>query len=79
VIVKTVRRVAGSFISLGKTGYRLRGGDTKVVKGKIAAADRRKLRHARRVKIRVVVSNSNPDIGAITSATKLATVTTRGL
>ena len=40
---------------------------------------RKALRKARRVKVRVVVTNVNADTGDSTNATKLATVTTRGL
>ena len=40
---------------------------------------RKPLRKARRVKVRAVVTNANADTGESTNATKLATVTTRGL
>jgi Ca2+-binding RTX toxin-like protein len=80
VLVKTVRRLAGRFVKVGQQGYiRLFGGDTRVVRAKIAKADRRVLRRARRVKVRALVTNINPDTGVSTSATKLATVKTRGL
>ena len=79
IIVKTVRRVARRFIKLGQVNYRLRGGQSKVFKAAIKTADRRALRKARRVKVRAVVTNANADTGDSTNATKLATVTTRGL
>jgi Ca2+-binding RTX toxin-like protein len=79
IIVKTVRRVARRFIKLGQVNYRLRGGQGKVFRAKIATKDRKALRKARRVKVRAVVTNANADTGDATNATKLATVTTRGL
>jgi hypothetical protein len=80
VIVKTVRRVARRFIRLGQVNYaRLRGGDTRVIKARIAKGDRAPLHHARRVKVRAIVTNVNSTTGDSTSATKLATVSTRGL
>lgn len=79
IVVKTVRRVARRFIKLGQVNYRLRGNQTKVFRAKIAAKDRKPLRKARRVKLRAVVTNANADTGESTNATKLATVTTRGL
>jgi Ca2+-binding RTX toxin-like protein len=79
IFVKTVRRVAKRIITLGRANYRLRGGQDRVTRIKIAAADRRALRKARRVKVRGLVTNSNGDTGVSTNATKLATVTTRGL
>jgi Ca2+-binding RTX toxin-like protein len=79
IIVKTVRRVSRRFIKLGQVNYRLRGGQAKVFKAAIKAADRKALRKARRVKVRAVVTNANPDTGDSTNATKLVTVTTRGL
>jgi hypothetical protein len=79
IIVKTVRRVSRRFIKLGQVNYRLRGAQAKVFKAAIKAADRKALRKARRVKVRAVVTNANPDTGDSTNATKLATVTTRGL
>jgi hypothetical protein len=60
-------------------GYRLRGGQTRFVRARIATGDRPALRRAKRVKVRAIVTNVNSDIGASTNATKLATVTTRGL
>jgi hypothetical protein len=79
IIVKTVRRVARRFIKLGQVNYRLRSGQAKVFRAKIGAKDRKALRRARRVKVRAVVTNVNPETGDSTNATKLATVTTRGL
>jgi Ca2+-binding RTX toxin-like protein len=79
IYVKTVRRVARRFITLGQLVYRLRGGQSHIYRAKIAAKDRPPLRRARRVKVRVLVTNVNGDTGDSTSATKLATVTTRGL
>jgi Ca2+-binding RTX toxin-like protein len=79
IIVKTVRRVARRFIKLGQVNYRLRGAQSKVFRAKIAAKDRKPLRRARRVKVRAVVTNANADTGDSTNATRLATVTTRGL
>jgi hypothetical protein len=79
VFVKTVRRLARRIITVGRANYRLRGGLTKVLRIKIAAKDRKALRKARRVKVRALVTNSNGDTGDSTNATKLATVTTRGL
>jgi Ca2+-binding RTX toxin-like protein len=79
IIAKTVRRVAGRFIKLGQVNYRLREGQSKVFKAKIGTKDRRALKRARRVKVRVFVTNANGDTGVSTSTTKLATVTTRGL
>jgi hypothetical protein len=80
VIVKTVRRISRRFVKLGQVNYtRLRGGDTKIVRGRITKPDRTALRRARRVKVRAVVTNVNANTGDSTSATKLATVTTRGL
>jgi Ca2+-binding RTX toxin-like protein len=79
IFVKTVRRLGGRIITLGRANYRLRGGLSKVIRIKIATKDRRPLRRARRVKIRALVTNSNGDTGDSTNATKLATVTTRGL
>src|SRR3954469_7934921 len=79
IIVKTVRRVARRFIKLGQVNYRLRGGQAKVFRARIAKGDRKPLRKARRVKVRAVVTNANSDTGDSTSATKLATVRTRGL
>ena len=79
IIVKTVRRVARRFIKLGQVNYRLRGDQSKVFRARIAAKDRKALRRARRVKVRAVVTNVNSDTGDSTNATKLATVTTRGL
>jgi hypothetical protein len=77
--VKTVRRIGGRFIQLGRVGYRLRGGLTRATKARIAPKDRKALRKARRVKVRVIVTNVNGNTGQSTNATKLATVTTRGL
>ena len=79
IFVKTVRRVARRIITLGRANYRLRGGQDRVTRIKIAAADRKALRKARRVKVRALVTNANGDTGVSTNATKLATVTTRGL
>jgi Ca2+-binding RTX toxin-like protein len=79
IFVKTVRRVAHRIITLGRGNYRLRGGQARVARIKIAAADRKALRKAKRVKVRALVTNSNGDTGDSTNATKLATVTTRGL
>jgi Ca2+-binding RTX toxin-like protein len=79
IIVKTVRRVARRFVKLGQVNYRLRGAQAKVFRAKISTADRKVLRRARRVKVRAVVTNVNSDTGDSTNATKLATVTTRGL
>ena len=79
VIVKTVRRVAKRFIKLGQVNYRLREGQSKVFRARIAAKDRKALKRARRVKVRTVVTNANSETGASTNATKLVTVTTRGL
>jgi hypothetical protein len=79
IFVKTVRRVARRIITLGRANYRLRGGQARVARIKIAAADRKALRKARRVKVRALVTNANGDTGDSTNATKLATVTTRGL
>jgi Ca2+-binding RTX toxin-like protein len=79
IIVKTVRRVAKSFIKLGQVNYRLRGGDSRALRARISAKDRRALRRARRVKVRTVVTNANSDTGVSTTATRLAMVTTRGL
>jgi Ca2+-binding RTX toxin-like protein len=77
--VKTVRRIAKRFIQLGRLNYRLRGGQTHVYRPKIAKGDRRPLKRARRVKVRTIVTNANGDTGQSTAATKLTTVTTRGL
>jgi hypothetical protein len=77
--VKTVRRVSGRFIKLGQINYRLREQQGKVFRARISAKDRAALKRARRVKVRAVVTNVNADTGASTNATKLATVTTRGL
>jgi Ca2+-binding RTX toxin-like protein len=79
VIVKTVRRIAKRFIKLGQVNYRLRGGTSKILRARIAAKDRKALKRARRVKIRTVVTNVNSDTGSQTNATRLSTVTTRGL
>jgi hypothetical protein len=79
IIVKTVRRVARRYIKLGQVNYRLREGQSKVFKARIGAKDRKALKRARRVKVRVFVTNANGDTGVSTSTTKLATVTTRGL
>ncbi len=79
IIVKSVRRIAGRFIKLGQVNYKLRGGLSKVFKAKIATADRKALRKARRVKLRTVVTNANADTGQSTNATKLTTAITRGL
>jgi hypothetical protein len=79
IYVKTVRRVARRFITLGQLNYRLRGGFTHIYRARIAAKDRTALRKARRVKVRVLVTNVNGDTGDSTSATQLKTVTTRGL
>jgi Ca2+-binding RTX toxin-like protein len=79
IIVKTVRRVARRFIKLGQVNYRLRGAQNKIFKAKIATKDRKALRRARRVKVRTVVTNANPDTGDSRNATSLKTVTTRGL
>lgn len=79
IIVKSVRRIGPRFVKLGQVNYRLRGGDSKVFKAKIAAGDKKPLKRARRVKVRAVVTNVNPDTAVTTSATRLATVTTRGL
>jgi Ca2+-binding RTX toxin-like protein len=79
VIVKSVRRLGRSFIRFGKVNYRLRSGASNAIRAKIPNVYRRALRRARRVKVRAVVSNINPDTGAQTNATKLATVITRGL
>jgi Ca2+-binding RTX toxin-like protein len=79
IFVKTVRRVSRRIITLGRANYRLRGGQERVTRIKIAAADRKALRKARRVKVRALITNANGDTGVSTNATKLATVTTRGL
>lgn len=79
IIVKTVRRLRTRFVKLGQINYRLRGGVNKIFKAQIAAKDRPLLRRARRVKVRTLVSNLNPDTGVSTSATKLTMVSTRGL
>jgi hypothetical protein len=79
IFVKTVRRLGGRIITVGRAAYRLRGGLAKVLRIRIAPKDRRSLRRARRVKVRVLVTNSNGDTGDSTNATRLATVTTRGL
>jgi Ca2+-binding RTX toxin-like protein len=79
IIVKSVKRIATRFIRLGQVNYRLRGGLTKIFRAKIGTSDRKTLKRARRVKLRAIVTNANPDTGASTTATKLATVTTRGL
>jgi hypothetical protein len=79
VIVKTVRRVARRFIQLGRVNYRLRGGLGRAIRAKIRPSDRRPLKRAKRLKVRVIVTNVNSDIGASTNATRVATVTTRGL
>jgi Ca2+-binding RTX toxin-like protein len=79
IYVKTVRRIAKRFITLGQLVYRLRGAQSHIYKARIAVKDRRPLKRARRVKVRVLVTNVNGDTGDSTSATKLATVTTRGL
>jgi Flp pilus assembly CpaE family ATPase len=79
IIVKTVRRVAKRFIKLGQVNYRLRGGESRALRARISAGDRRPLKRAKRVKVRAVVTNANSDTGASTTASKLATVTTRGL
>jgi Ca2+-binding RTX toxin-like protein len=79
IFVKTVRRLGGRIITVGRASYRLRGGLAKVLRIRIAAKDRRPLRRARRVKVRALVTNSNGATGDTTGATKLTTVTTRGL
>ena len=80
VIVKTVKRIAHRFISLGHVNYsRLHGGDSRFIRARIAPKDRRALRRARRVKVRAIVANTNGDTSVTTTTTKLATVTTRGL
>jgi Ca2+-binding RTX toxin-like protein len=79
IFVKTVRRLGGRFITLAKFGYRLRERESKIVRHAIATKDRKPLKRARRVKVRALVTNVNSDTGASTNATKLATVTTRGL
>jgi hypothetical protein len=79
IIVKTVRRISHRFIKLGQINYRLREQQAKVFKARIAAKDRKALRKARRVKVRAVVTNVNSETGVSTNATRLATVTTRGL
>jgi Ca2+-binding RTX toxin-like protein len=79
VIVKTLRRVARRFIQLGRVNYRLRGGLSRAIRAKIGSRDRAPLRRAKRLKVRVIVTNVNSDIGASTNATKVTTVTTRGL
>jgi Ca2+-binding RTX toxin-like protein len=79
VIVKTVRRVSKRFIKLGQVNYRVRGGESKIFRARIASNDRKALKKARRVKVRTVVTNVNTDTGGQTTASKLTTVTTRGL
>jgi Ca2+-binding RTX toxin-like protein len=79
IYVKTVRRLAKRFITLGQLNYRLRGGFSHIYKARISAKDRKPLKKAKRVKVRVLVTNVNGDNGDSTSATKLATVKTRGL
>ena len=79
IFVKTVRRYGCCILTLAHVSYRVRGAQTKVIKVKLASAVRRQLRRARRVKLRAVVTNQNGDTGASTNATKLVTVTTRGL
>jgi Ca2+-binding RTX toxin-like protein len=77
--VKTVRRIGRFFIILGKTSYRVRSGATLAVRAKIPKTYRKALRKRRRVGVRAIVPNTNTETGQSTSATKLATVTTRGL
>jgi hypothetical protein len=79
VIVKTVRRIAKRFILLGQVNYRLRGATNKIFRARIGAKDRKALKRAKRVKVRTVVTNANSDTGSQTNATRLNTVTTRGL
>jgi hypothetical protein len=74
-----VRRVAKRFIKLGQVNYRLRGDQSKIYRARIASKDRKPLKRAKRVKVRTVVTNVNSDTGGQTNATKLNTVTTRGL
>lgn len=77
--VKTVRRIGRFFITLGKTNYRVRSGATLAVRAKIPSAFRKALRKRRRVGVRAIVPNTNSDTGQSTTATKVATVTTRTL
>jgi hypothetical protein len=79
IFVKSVRRLSGRVITLAKMSYRLRGNLSKVIRKKIGPKDIKPLKRARRVKVRAVVTNVNGNTGASTGATKLATVTTRGL
>ena len=79
IIVKTIKRIAGRVIKLGQVNYRLRQGQGGALKARIGAPGRKSLKRARRVKVRAVVTNLNGDTGQVTTATKLATVITRGL
>lgn len=79
VIVKSVRRIGRVFIKLGQVNYRIRSGQDRIIRAAIPNAYLKALKHARRVHVRTIVTNVNPDTGASTSATKLSTVITRGL
>ncbi|MFL5893723.1 MAG: calcium-binding protein, partial [Thermoleophilaceae bacterium] len=79
VIVKSVRRIGRVFIKLGQVGYRLHGGDQRAIRAQIPKGYLAALKRKRRVRVRAVVTNNNPDTGGSTAATKIATVTTRGL
>jgi hypothetical protein len=76
---KTIRRIGGRFISLGQAGFRLREDQMLAVKAKIPSANRRALKGARRVKIRVIATNVNSATGAKSTVTRTPTVVTRGL
>ena len=78
-LTAALQEMGPSFIKLGQVNYRLRQGQSKAFKARIGRPGRTALKRAKRVKVRAVVTNLNGDSGQVTTATKLATVITRGL
>ena len=79
VTVKSVRRIAGRVRTLGVKSYRVLGGREAIVTATIPRSQRAVLRRARRVKVRVIVTNYNSATGERATAARTFTVRTSGL
>lgn len=79
VTVKSVRRIAGRVRTLGVKNYRVLGGRQVIVRATIPKSQRRILKRARRVKVRVIATNYNSATGERSTAARTLTVRTSGL
>ena len=79
VTVKSVRRIAGKVRTLGVKNYSVLGGREVIVRATIPKSQRKVLKRARRVKVRVIATNYNSATGERTTAARTFTVRTSGL